>query len=79
MANLTPLRTEHPEPPPTQIHFGMKILKNLGNFENITFEASVTDVRRHDESPTDAFARIAGFVERELSKQVDTILRELNG
>jgi len=75
MANLEPIHV--PDAP--QIHFGMKILKNLGNFENITFEASVTDVKRVDETPAAAFHRIASFVERELDRQVEQALRKLNG
>jgi hypothetical protein len=75
MANLEPIHV--PDAP--QIHYGMKILKNLGNFENITFEASVTDVKHVDESPSEAFKRIAGFVERELDRQVENALRKLSG
>jgi hypothetical protein len=50
---------------------------NLGNFESMRVDCSITDYARENETATEASERVYRFVERELVKKVKEARKEL--
>lgn len=64
---------------PTKVRWGLKFVKNLGNYESIHVDFGVEDVVRNGESVDEASERIYSFVEKKLVEKVQEIEEELGG
>lgn len=62
------------EQPQTHVKVGLKYLKNLGNFENITIEVEIQDQVRHGETVDDALDRVFAKVEEQLAERTKQLL-----
>lgn len=52
---------------------------NLGNFQSLRIDLSVTDNKREGENTNDAFERVYSFVETKLQEKVAEAQGELEG
>jgi methyl coenzyme M reductase subunit D len=54
----------------TKVTVGLGYTLNLGNFQSLRIDISVTDNRRDGENINEAFDRVYSFVENKLSDKV---------
>jgi methyl coenzyme M reductase subunit D len=54
----------------TKVNVGLGYTLNLGNFQSLRIDISVTDNKRDGENINDAFERVYAFVEDKLSNKV---------
>jgi methyl coenzyme M reductase subunit D len=54
----------------TKVNVGLGYTLNLGNFQSLRIDISVTDNKRDGENINDAFERVYAFVEEKLSNKV---------
>jgi hypothetical protein len=59
-----------------EITVTLKVLKNLGNFENVTVEISLTDEVRYGETIDTAYDRVYKKVEQQVEKRVVAIMED---
>lgn len=63
----------------TKVTVGLGYTLNLGNFQSLRIDLSVTDNRREGENINDAFERVYSFVEAKLQDKVSEAQSELDG
>jgi methyl coenzyme M reductase subunit D len=61
----------------TKVSVGLGYTLNLGNFQSLRIDLSVTDNRREGENINDAFERVYNFVEAKLSEKVQEAASEI--
>lgn len=54
----------------TKVNVGLGYTLNLGNFQSLRIDLSVTDNKREGETTNDAFERVYSFVETRLAEKV---------
>lgn len=54
----------------TKVSVGLGYTLNLGNFQSLRIDLSVTDNKREGENTNDAFERVYKFVEEKLAEKV---------
>lgn len=54
----------------TKVTVGLGYTLNLGNFQSLRIDLSVTDSKRDGENTNDAFERVYSFVEEKLADKV---------
>ena len=54
----------------TKVTVGLGYTLNLGNFQSLRIDLSVTDNKREGENVNDAFERVYSFVEEKLANKV---------
>jgi methyl coenzyme M reductase subunit D len=54
----------------TKVTIGLGYTLNLGNFQSLRIDISVTDSKREGENTNDAFERVYSFVEAKLQEKV---------
>jgi hypothetical protein len=54
----------------TKVTVGLGYTLNLGNFQSLRIDLSVTDNKREGENTNDAFERVYSFVEAKLQDKV---------
>lgn len=54
----------------TKVNVGLGYTLNLGNFQSLRIDLSVTDNKREGETTNDAFERVYSFVETKLAEKV---------
>ena len=64
---------------PTKVSWNLGFTHNLGNFQSIRIDCSVTDSQRGDESVKELSNRVYAFVEKELVEKVNEAKAELEG
>jgi hypothetical protein len=60
----------------TKVSVGLGYTLNLGNFQSLRIDLSVTDNKREGENTSDAFERVYKFVEEKLAEKVKESLEE---
>lgn len=60
----------------TKVTVGLGYTLNLGNFQSLRIDLSVSDSKRQGENITDAFERVYAFVEAKLADKVKESLDE---
>ena len=60
----------------TKVTVGLGYTLNLGNFQSLRIDLSVSDNKRDGENITDAFERVYAFVEAKLAEKVKESLDE---
>lgn len=60
----------------TKVTVGLGYTLNLGNFQSLRIDLSVSDNKREGENTTDAFERVYAFVEAKLAEKVKESLDE---
>ena len=60
----------------TRVTVGLGYTLNLGNFQSLRIDLSVSDSKRNGENTADAFERVYAFVEQKLSEKVKESLEE---
>jgi hypothetical protein len=60
----------------TKVSVGLGYTLNLGNFQSLRIDLSVTDNKREGENTNDAFERVYKFVEEKLAEKVKESLEE---
>jgi len=60
----------------TKVTVGLGYTLNLGNFQSLRIDLSVSDNKREGENITDAFERVYSFVETKLAEKVKESLDE---
>jgi len=60
----------------TKVTVGLGYTLNLGNFQSLRIDLSVSDSKREGENITDAFERVYSFVEAKLADKVKESLEE---
>jgi hypothetical protein len=60
----------------TKVTVGLGYTLNLGNFQSLRIDLSVSDNKREGENITDAFERVYAFVETKLAEKVKESLDE---
>jgi hypothetical protein len=60
----------------TKVTVGLGYTLNLGNFQSLRIDLSVSDSKRNGENTADAFERVYAFVEQKLSEKVKESLEE---
>lgn len=60
----------------TKVTVGLGYTLNLGNFQSLRIDLSVSDSKREGENITDAFERVYAFVEAKLAEKVKESLDE---
>lgn len=60
----------------TKITVGLGYTLNLGNFQSLRIDLSVSDNKREGENTNDAFERVYAFVEAKLAEKVKESLDE---
>ena len=60
----------------TKVTVGLGYTLNLGNFQSLRIDLSVSDSKRDGENTNDAFERVYAFVEQKLSEKVQESLDE---
>jgi hypothetical protein len=60
----------------TKVTVGLGYTLNLGNFQSLRIDLSVSDSKREGENITDAFERVYAFVEAKLAEKVKESLEE---
>jgi hypothetical protein len=63
----------------TKVTVGLGYTLNLGNFQSLRVDISVTDSKRDAENTEQAFERVYSFVEDKLSEKVREASAELDG
>jgi methyl coenzyme M reductase subunit D len=61
----------------TKVTVGLGYTLNLGNFQSLRIDLSVTDNKRDGENINDAFERVYSFVESKLSDKVNEASQEI--
>ena len=61
----------------TKVSVGLGYTLNLGNFQSLRIDLSVTDNKREGETTGEAFERVYGFVEAKLTEKVNDSKSEL--
>ena len=54
----------------TKVTVGLGYTLNLGNFQSLRIDLSVTDNKREGENTNEAFERVYSFVENKLAEKV---------
>ena len=54
----------------TKVTVGLGYTLNLGNFQSLRIDLSITDNKRNGETTGEAFERVYAFVEQRLSEKV---------
>jgi len=54
----------------TKVTVGLGYTLNLGNFQSLRIDLSVTDNKRNGENTNEAFERVYSFVENKLAEKV---------
>lgn len=62
----------------TKVTVGLGYTLNLGNFQSLRIDLSITDTKREGENTNDAFERVYKFVEDRLSDKVKEASAELD-
>jgi len=60
----------------TKVTVGLGYTLNLGNFQSLRIDLSVSDNKRNGETTGEAFERVYAFVEQKLSEKVKESLEE---
>jgi hypothetical protein len=60
----------------TKVTVGLGYTLNLGNFQSLRIDLSVSDSKRDGENTNDAFERVYAFVEQKLAEKVKESLEE---
>jgi len=60
----------------TKVTVGLGYTLNLGNFQSLRIDLSVSDNKRDGENTNDAFERVYAFVEAKLAEKVRESLDE---
>ncbi len=63
----------------TKVAVGLGYTLNLGNFQSLRIDLSVTDNKRDGENTNDAFERVYSFVEAKLQEKVAEAQGEIDG
>jgi hypothetical protein len=63
----------------TKVSIGLGYTLNLGNFQSLRIDLSVTDNKREGENTNDAFERVYSFVESKLQEKVAEAQGEIEG
>ena len=63
----------------TKVAVGLGYTLNLGNFQSLRIDVSVTDNKREDENINTAFERVYSFVETKLAEKVRESQQEAEG
>ena len=63
----------------TKVTVGLGYTLNLGNFQSLRIDISVTDNKRDGETTGDAFDRVYAFVETKLAEKVAEAQSETEG
>tara|TARA_B110000259_G_scaffold98485_1_gene113714 strand:+ start:7227 stop:7436 length:210 start_codon:yes stop_codon:yes gene_type:complete len=61
----------------TKVAVGLGYTLNLGNFQSLRIDISITDNKRESENTSEAFDRVYGFVEEKLAEKVKEATSEL--
>jgi methyl coenzyme M reductase subunit D len=61
----------------TKVTVGLGYTLNLGNFQSLRIDLSVTDNKREGENTNEAFDRVYSFVEAKLSEKVKEATSEI--
>lgn len=61
----------------TKVSVGLGYTLNLGNFQSLRIDLSVTDNKREGETTGEAFDRVYNFVEAKLTEKVNESKSEL--
>jgi len=63
----------------TKVTVGLGYTLNLGNFQSLRIDISITDNKRDGENTNDAFERVYAFVESKLAEKVAEAQSETEG
>ena len=63
----------------TKVSVGLGYTLNLGNFQSLRLDLSVTDSRREGETTNEAMDRVYAFVEAKLTDKINEAKIELEG
>lgn len=63
----------------TKVTVGLGYTLNLGNFQSLRIDISVSDNKREGENTNDAFERVYAFVEKKLTDKVAEAQSEADG
>lgn len=63
----------------TKVSVGLGYTLNLGNFQSLRIDLSVSDNKREDETVDVAFERVYSFVENKLAEKVAEAQSEADG
>ncbi len=63
----------------TKVTVGLGYTLNLGNFQSLRIDVSVTDNKRDGENTNEAFERVYSFVEAKLQEKVNEAQGEIEG
>lgn len=63
----------------TKVTVGLGYTLNLGNFQSLRIDLSITDNRRENENTSEAFERVYAFVEKKLTEKVAEAHSEADG
>ena len=63
----------------TKVSVTLGYTLNLGNFQSLRIDLSVTDNKREGENTNDAFERVYAFVEAKLQEKVAEAQGEIEG
>jgi hypothetical protein len=63
----------------TKVSVGLGYTLNLGNFQSLRIDISVTDNKREGENTNEAFERVYSFVEAKLQEKVAEAQGEIEG
>jgi hypothetical protein len=61
----------------TKVTVGLGYTLNLGNFQSLRIDLSITDNKRDGENTNDAFERVYSFVEDKLAEKVREASQEI--
>jgi hypothetical protein len=61
----------------TKVTVGLGYTLNLGNFQSLRIDLSITDNKREGENTNDAFERVYKFVEDKLAEKVREASQEI--
>ena len=61
----------------TKVTIGLGYTLNLGNFQSLRIDLSITDNKREGENTNEAFDRVYSFVEAKLSEKVKEATSEI--
>ena len=60
----------------TKVTVGLGYTLNLGNFQSLRIDLSISDSKRNGETTGEAFERVYAFVEQRLSEKVKEAVEE---
>jgi hypothetical protein len=63
----------------TKVQVGLGYTLNLGNFQSLRIDLSVSDNKRENETTSEAFERVYNFVEAKLGEKVKEAQSEADG